>query len=94
MIEAPLLSEILKQPIVALPERLAIAMLILICQCRFGWGTPDAGVVQIAGGRLQAVADLAQRHAVGKLTEYHAHQVTPRVESLGVLVSSVFLYDV
>ena len=49
-------------------------------------------MIQIAVGRMEPVAYLTQRNAIGKLTEYHAHQMAPCVETLGMFVRAVLSY--
>ena len=50
-------------------------------------------MIQIAVGRMEPVAYLTQRNAIGKLTEYHAHQMAPCVETLGMFVRTVLSYQ-
>ena len=42
---------------------------------------------------MEPVAYLTQRNAIGKLTGYHAHQMTPFVETLGMFVRAVLSYQ-
>ena len=44
--------------------------------------------VAIIGG-VQTVTYFTQGYAVGELTEYHAHKVTPGVKTLGIFVRSM-----
>ena len=46
-------------------------------------------MIQIAVGRMEPVAYLTQRNAIGKLAEYHAHQMALCVETLGMFVRAV-----
>ena len=42
---------------------------------------------------METVAYLTQRNAIGKLAEYHAHQMAPCVETLGMFVRTVLSYQ-
>ena len=46
-------------------------------------------MVQIAIVRMQIATYLTQGCAVGELTEYHAHKLTPCVKPLGMFVRSM-----
>ena len=46
-------------------------------------------MIQVAIGGVQTVTYLTQGYAVGELTEYHAHKVTPGVKTLAMFVRSV-----
>jgi hypothetical protein len=91
--EAYLLSKITKERVIALTEESAGAMLVLIGEVRLRRGAGNAEVVQVTVGRMKPIAYLTQGHTVGKLTEYHAHKVTPCIESLGIFVRPVLLCE-
>ena len=46
-------------------------------------------MIQVAIGGVQTVTYLTQGYAVGELTEYHAHKVTPCVKTLAMFVRSM-----
>ena len=87
-----LLSEIIQQCIIAVPEESAGTVLVLISKVGLRRGARNAEMIQIAVGRMEPVAYLTQRNAIGKLTEYHAHQMAPCVETLGMFVRAVLSY--
>lgn len=88
-----LLSEIIQQCIIAVPEESAGTVLVLISKVRLRRGARDAKVIQIPVGGMETVAYLTQRNAIGKLAEYHAHQMAPCVETLGMFVRTVLSYQ-
>lgn len=55
----------------------------MVREVRLGGSTWDAQVVQVAVGRMQAVADFTQWHVVDELAEYHAYKwLKKRLERL------------
>ena len=50
-------------------------------------------MIQIAIVGMQTATYLTQGCAVGELTEYHAHKVTPCVKTLGVFVRSMLFNE-
>ena len=88
-----LLSEIIQQCIIAVPEESAGTVLVLISKVGLRRGARNAKVIQIPVGGMETVAYLTQRNAIGKLTEYHAHQMAPCVETLGMFVRTVLSYQ-
>ena len=87
--EPHLLSKIPEKAVIAVTEENAWAVLVLIGKRGFAWRAGNAKVIEVAVGRMEAVADFTKRHTVCKLTENHTDQVTPGVETLGMSVGSV-----
>lgn len=84
--EPNLLSEIIQQCIIAVPEESAGTVLVLISKVGLRRGARNAKVIQIPVGGMETVAYLTQRNAISKLAEYHAHQMAPCVETLDMFV--------
>ena len=82
--------EMIQQIIVKLLKELPVAMLIGIRKSRLRCSPTQTEMVQVAAGHLHAVADVANGINLPEMTEKHAYQMVPAVNTFRKLISGIF----